>query len=64
MIVKEYHNRTEIYNDKKRLHSFNDKPALVYKYEDHLHAGEHQWFNNGKLHRDVGPAIIEFNKHH
>jgi hypothetical protein len=45
----------ETYNDKGKLHSFNDKPALI------EHDGTMSWFKNGKYHRDNGPAIIYAN---
>jgi hypothetical protein len=35
-----------------RLHSFNDKPAVVSK------DGYKTWYKSGKLHRDNGPAMI------
>jgi len=52
MKVKKYNNRTETKNNKGKLHSFRDKPAIVYN------SGAEHWYKEGKRHRDNGPAVI------
>jgi len=47
-----YHDRIEIYNDKDELHSFNNKPAILFDN------GNKYWYKNDKIHRDDGPARI------
>jgi len=36
-----------------QLHSFNDEPALIY-----AESGFREWYRNGKVHRDDGPAVL------
>ena len=51
-IVMHYVNRVETLNANNKLHSFNDKPAIIFK------SGECHYYKNGKLHRDGDkPAI-------
>lgn len=52
MIVKKFDDKIEIYNDNGKLHSFNDKPSIIFN------SGVRFWHKNGKLHRDNGPAKI------
>jgi len=54
-VVKRW-NRTEIFNDKDELHSFNDNPAVTT-------IGTKQWYKEGKRHRLDGPAIISANRY-
>ena len=45
----------ETKDENKKLHSFNDEPAIVYD------SGSMYWFKHGKLHRDNDlPAIIHY----
>jgi hypothetical protein len=40
-------------------HSFDDKPAIIYKNcEDNQRSGSKWWYINGKQHREDGPAVI------
>lgn len=43
------------YNASGQLHSFDDRPAIVYES-----SGAQYWYKNGKLHRDRDkPAVID-----
>jgi len=46
-----YDDRICILNDESELHSFNDKPAIV--WDD----GSKWWYKKGELHRENKPAI-------
>jgi len=46
-----YDDRVETLNNKKELHSFNDKPAVVFN------DGTKCWYKKGRFHRIFGPAI-------
>lgn len=41
-------------NAKNQLHSINDQPSRLYEN------GSCDWHKNGKLHRENGPAVIDF----
>jgi len=43
----------ETRNEKGELHSFDDNPAIEMAY------GYKEWYKDGKLHRDNGPASID-----
>jgi len=50
-----YNNRVESLNDEGELHSFDDKPSVIYN------DGNKVWHKNGKHHRVGGPAIERIN---
>jgi len=50
----QYDDRVETVNSNNELHSFNDKPAIVYNN------GNLYYCNNGKIHRNYDkPAVID-----
>lgn len=55
-----------IQNELNQYHSYDDEPAIVINTHMELNETEEEvevfgykaWYNNGQLHREVGPAVI------
>jgi hypothetical protein len=55
-----------IVNELNQFHSYNDEPAIVINAHIELSETEEEievygykaWYKEGKLHREVGPAVI------
>jgi hypothetical protein len=54
-----FKDRIETRNDLQQLHSFDDKPAIIFFNIDGNKFRE-EWYHKGVIHREQKPAVIEY----